>query len=111
MFCDRTPQGLLVRAPAKLNLFLEVLGKRPDGYHDLATLMVAVSLFDTLDLKGFYADSPVAVRTDPELYRMVAEAFPDAWLEDADLNPETIPVHTSVPPEPLFSRTLGPNCS
>jgi 4-diphosphocytidyl-2-C-methyl-D-erythritol kinase len=37
-----------VRAPAKVNLFLEVLGKRPDGYHDIASLMLAVSLFDTL---------------------------------------------------------------
>src|SRR5436190_14040887 len=51
MFSDRTPEGLIVRAPAKVNLFLEVHGKRPDGYHDLATLMVAVSLFDTLVLK------------------------------------------------------------
>jgi 4-diphosphocytidyl-2-C-methyl-D-erythritol kinase len=41
----------MARAPAKVNLFLEVLGKRPDGYHDLATLMVAVSLFDTLEFK------------------------------------------------------------
>ena len=30
--------------------------------------------------------------TDPELYRMVVEAFPDAWLEDPDLNDETRPV-------------------
>jgi 4-diphosphocytidyl-2-C-methyl-D-erythritol kinase len=40
-----------VRAPAKVNLFLEVLGKRPDGYHEIATLMVAVGLFDTLEFK------------------------------------------------------------
>jgi 4-diphosphocytidyl-2-C-methyl-D-erythritol kinase len=40
-----------VRAPAKVNLFLEVLGKRPDGYHELATLMIAVGLFDTLEFK------------------------------------------------------------
>lgn len=38
-------------APAKVNLFLEVLGKRPDGYHDIATLMVAVDLYDTLVFK------------------------------------------------------------
>src|SRR5262245_62048232 len=35
-------------APAKVNLFLEILSKRADGFHDLATLMVAVNLFDTL---------------------------------------------------------------
>jgi len=40
-----------LRAPAKVNLFLEVLGKRPDGYHDIETLMVAVNLFDTLKFK------------------------------------------------------------
>jgi len=39
---------VLVRAPAKVNLFLEVLAKRPDGYHDIATLMLAIRLFDTL---------------------------------------------------------------
>lgn len=35
-------------APAKINLFLEVTGRRADGYHDLVTVMAAVSLFDTL---------------------------------------------------------------
>jgi 4-diphosphocytidyl-2-C-methyl-D-erythritol kinase len=39
-----------VLAPAKINLYLEILGKRPDGYHDIATLMLAVELFDELDL-------------------------------------------------------------
>jgi 4-diphosphocytidyl-2-C-methyl-D-erythritol kinase len=40
--------GVEVLAPAKLNLFLEVLGRRPDGYHEIESLMVAVSLCDTL---------------------------------------------------------------
>jgi 4-diphosphocytidyl-2-C-methyl-D-erythritol kinase len=39
---------LLVKAPAKINLHLEVLGKRPDGYHELETLMVAVDRYDEL---------------------------------------------------------------
>ncbi len=42
-----------------------------------------------LDLKGMYRGTPVDVDTDPELYRAVAEAFPDAYLEDPDLNDET----------------------
>jgi 4-diphosphocytidyl-2-C-methyl-D-erythritol kinase len=42
---------LLVRAPAKVNLFLEVLRRRADGYHELATLLAAVSLYDTLALR------------------------------------------------------------
>ncbi len=40
--------NLVVRTPAKLNLFLDVLGKRPDGYHELETLMVSIGLYDTL---------------------------------------------------------------
>ncbi len=39
---------LVVDTPAKLNLHLSVLGRRPDGYHELETVMVAVGLYDTL---------------------------------------------------------------
>src|SRR5262249_41709424 len=42
--------GVEVLAPAKLNLFLEILGRRPDGYHEVETLMVAVDLHDTLTI-------------------------------------------------------------
>ncbi len=42
--------GVEVLAPAKLNLFLEVLGRRDDGYHELESLMVTVDLFDRLTL-------------------------------------------------------------
>ena len=45
--------SLKVLSPAKVNLFLRVLRKRPDGYHDIYSLMQPVSLFDevTIDLK------------------------------------------------------------
>ncbi len=35
-------------APAKINLFLRVLGKRPDGYHDIFSLMQKITLYDEL---------------------------------------------------------------
>ncbi|XCN73153.1 MAG: 4-(cytidine 5'-diphospho)-2-C-methyl-D-erythritol kinase [Candidatus Electrothrix aestuarii] len=41
---------LKLRAPAKINLTLKILGKREDGYHELETLMQKVSLFDELEL-------------------------------------------------------------
>ena len=37
--------------PAKVNLFLYVLGKRPDGYHNIFTLFYPISLYDTLILE------------------------------------------------------------
>jgi 4-diphosphocytidyl-2-C-methyl-D-erythritol kinase len=37
-------------SPAKINLFLKVTGKRPDGYHNLVTLMCRVGLYDTITL-------------------------------------------------------------
>jgi len=45
-----------------------------------------------LDLKGHYRGTPVDVETDPELYRAVADAFPDAYLEDPDLSGEAAEV-------------------
>jgi 4-diphosphocytidyl-2-C-methyl-D-erythritol kinase len=41
---------LTLISPAKINLYLDVLGRRPDGYHELATLFERVSLADTLTL-------------------------------------------------------------
>lgn len=47
-----SPGGeVLIRAPAKINLGLAVLGKRPDGYHEIETLFQAVSLYDSLAVR------------------------------------------------------------
>jgi 4-diphosphocytidyl-2-C-methyl-D-erythritol kinase len=48
MLIERFADDMVVWAPAKVNLHLELLAKRPDGYHELETLMIAVNLCDTL---------------------------------------------------------------
>lgn len=60
-----------------------------DWNDDLIAQIAALATVKTLDLKGYYAGTVVEVQTDAELYRKVAEAFPDAYLEDPDLNDET----------------------
>lgn len=40
-----------MQCPAKVNLFLEVTGRRKDGYHTLATLFAKINLYDVLDLE------------------------------------------------------------
>lgn len=41
------------RANAKVNLVLDIIGKRPDGYHDLAMVMVPLEFHDLLDIEIF----------------------------------------------------------
>lgn len=61
-------QWIALAAPAKLNLSLAVLARRPDGYHDIESLMVGVTLGDALAVRA--TDEPgirLAVRYGPHL--------------------------------------------
>jgi 4-diphosphocytidyl-2-C-methyl-D-erythritol kinase len=62
---DPAFRTIIRSAPAKVNLFLELLGKRPDGFHDIETLMVSVSLTDTLTVMS--AGTLTLKCTDPSL--------------------------------------------
>ena len=42
---------ITILAPAKVNLFLKVLGKRPDGYHTVETLFEKIAIFDKIRLR------------------------------------------------------------
>ncbi|MDR2426378.1 MAG: 4-(cytidine 5'-diphospho)-2-C-methyl-D-erythritol kinase [Endomicrobium sp.] len=44
-----------IQAPAKINLYLEITGKRPDGYHNLESIMQTVSLFDEITVEDIPA--------------------------------------------------------
>jgi len=48
MLFRRTNSGWIAQAPAKVNLFLRVVARRPDGFHELETVMAKLSLADEL---------------------------------------------------------------
>ena len=54
--------------------------------------LAATGAVDVVDLKGLYEGEWVDATPSAELYGRVAEAFPEAWLEDPRLNEETDPV-------------------
>lgn len=51
MIIQRTASGLHIAAPAKINLFLNVVRRRSDGYHEVQTLLCPISLFDQLSFE------------------------------------------------------------
>lgn len=75
-----------ILAPAKINLSLEILGRREDGFHELETLMSPISLNDEIKIdKGdsgsgikFRCDDPSIPHNDDNLAVRAANAFFDA---------------------------------
>lgn len=68
------------------------LDPTPDWDDGMIAELADLGVVDVLDFKGLYTGTVVDTPADPDLYGRVAEAFPDAWLEDPLLNVETDPV-------------------
>jgi len=71
--------ALAEAAPAKLNLYLKVLGRRPDGYHLLDSLVAFVDLADRLEVEPadgltLAVDGPFATRAGPVADNLVLRA-------------------------------------
>ena len=60
-----------------------------DWSDELIAEVAATRAVDSVDFKGAYEGTIVDQPADPRLYRAVVEAFPDAWIEDPKLRPET----------------------
>ncbi len=54
-------------APAKINLYLEILGDRPDGYHELAMILQSIDLADQIDLRSNGTDQIRVSCDDPQI--------------------------------------------
>lgn len=66
-------QTVCLRAAAKVNLTLHVLGRRPDGYHDIVSWVAPINLFDTLTVRT--SSAGLSCRCD----------MPDLPLDDGNL--------------------------
>src|ERR1051326_9566455 len=70
-----------VRAPAKINLSLRVLGKRGDGFHEIETLMSPVSLYDEIEIEqqprwiDFVCDDPTVPPGEENLVVRATKLF------------------------------------
>src|SRR5215471_7909446 len=70
-----------ILAPAKINLSLRILGKRPDGFHEIETLIAPISLYDKIDITkqrrwiDFSCDDPTLSTGDDNLVVRAAKLF------------------------------------
>ncbi len=92
-------------APAKINLYLEIIGDRPDGYHELVMIMQSIGLCDRIDITASSQDI-IRVRCDvPDLptdqgnlaYRaaeLMTQKFPEAFAQYGGVD---ITIHKKIP--------------
>jgi 4-diphosphocytidyl-2-C-methyl-D-erythritol kinase len=86
-------------SPAKINLFLHVTGKRPDGYHDLVTLMCCIGLYDTVALKIgvpktlISCSDPLVPQDETNLAFRAADCFYNYLSRHAEKKCEHVEIH------------------
>jgi 4-diphosphocytidyl-2-C-methyl-D-erythritol kinase len=91
-----------IRAPAKVNLGLRVVGKRRDGYHLIDTIMVPVSLYDEIEIARGKPGSKLTVACDdpkiPSGKKNLAYKAAEALLgKDAAKRPLSINIMKRIP--------------
>ncbi len=57
---------LILKAPAKVNLSLDITGRRTDGYHTLRSIFQTISVYDTLTIRKTEADTPFSLQCNVE---------------------------------------------
>lgn len=98
-------KSIMLKSSAKINLYLEIIGDRPDGYHELVMILQSIDLADQIDLHANTTDD-IRVRCDhPEVpldqsniaYRaakLIVAEFPDAFAKYGGVD---ITIHKYIP--------------
>lgn len=90
-------------APAKINLFLRVTGRRPDGYHELDSIFVPISIYDRLDIElrpahsasvQLFCDSDAVPTDERNLAFRAAHEFLSQFSIEAEV---LIKLHKEIP--------------
>lgn len=98
MHFRRLATHLELSAPAKINLFLEVLARRTDGYHEINTVLSAIRIFDTVEF----------VATDnPEIVLECRWAHGLAAQDAAAARPQVPAQELALDPIPLGPKNLA----
>ena len=90
-----TPRAFAL-APAKINIGLEVTGRRSDGFHDVVSILQTVSLYDRLELSacqgGYRYESPAGIDSADDLVRKAFDVAPDRSIWEGRLR-----LHKEIP--------------
>ncbi|MDJ0553132.1 MAG: 4-(cytidine 5'-diphospho)-2-C-methyl-D-erythritol kinase [Microcoleaceae cyanobacterium MO_207.B10] len=92
-------------APAKINLYLEIIGDRPDGYHELAMVLQSINLADKIDIRAIGIETIIVKCDHPQVppdagnlaYRaasLLSKQFPDIFARYGGIE---ITIHKHIP--------------
>lgn len=95
---------LTLLSPAKLNLFLKVVRRREDGYHDLESLFQTISLFDTLSFELTEKDAFVCSMPEISHYSNLAWKAVELYRKETGFNER---IHLSLDKEIPLQAGLG----
>jgi 4-diphosphocytidyl-2-C-methyl-D-erythritol kinase len=80
--------ALILKAPAKVNLHLEIRARRSDGYHEILSIMQSVPLFDTVHIRSLKEKEALRVLCDPPVpgERNIAAAAVDSYRRSCGIS-------------------------
>jgi 4-diphosphocytidyl-2-C-methyl-D-erythritol kinase len=80
--------ALILKAPAKVNLHLEIRARRSDGYHEILSIMQSVPLFDTVHIRSLKEKEELRVLCDPPVpgEKNIAAAAVDSYRRNCGIS-------------------------